>query len=169
MITDTHHCPQCGHHRLEFSADKVFSCDLCKFVFYFNAATAVGGVCIKGDEVLLAVRAFDPGQGLLDFPGGFVDRGESLETALARELKEELSITVTKMTYLTSAANQYLYKNIPYVTCDAYFLCEVAHFEGMAASDDISEFQWVKIDQVRDEDFAFESSRTVMRKLRAGK
>ena len=42
------------------------------------------------DEVLVAVRARNPGKGLLDLPGGFVDPGESLEVALYRELQEEL-------------------------------------------------------------------------------
>ncbi len=121
---------------------------------------------LQGDTVLVAVRAHHPGKGLLDFPGGFVDPGESLETALARELKEELCVDVSSMAYLTSAPNDYLYKNVPYTTCDAYFICQVESYEGMTANDDISSFQWVNIHKVEDKEFAFESSRHVVKQLR---
>lgn len=166
MITDTHHCPKCGQLSLEFSDDKVFTCDNCGFTFYFNAATAVGGVIRRENKLLLAVRAFDPGKGLLDFPGGFVDRGEDLETALKREIHEELGLEVTTTKYLTSCANDYRYKNVPYVTCDAYFVCTVEDFSTLTASDDISDYRWVDLNKVEDREFAFESSRQAVRCLR---
>src|SRR5437870_11640489 len=47
-------------------------------------------------RVLLARRpAGKPMAGLWEFPGGKVDAGESPETALVRELAEELAIDVT--------------------------------------------------------------------------
>ena len=53
------------------------------------------GVLAKSGRVLLQQRS-DPPQlaGLWEFPGGKVDPGETLEKALARELDEELAITV---------------------------------------------------------------------------
>ena len=53
---------------------------------------AVDAVAIRGDEVLLIRRGSEPWKGMLAFPGGFVDSGESPDDAVIRELKEECGI-----------------------------------------------------------------------------
>ena len=40
----------------------------------------------------LARRGHEPGRGRWSMPGGFVDLGETVETAIARELGEELCV-----------------------------------------------------------------------------
>jgi len=47
----------------------------------------------KRVEVLLIKRAREPFKGLWAFPGGFVDKDESLEEAAARELLEETGLS----------------------------------------------------------------------------
>ena len=49
------------------------------------------GVIVKNDKVLLMRRIKD-GQEYYVFPGGGVKEGESTETAIIREIKEELSL-----------------------------------------------------------------------------
>lgn len=54
----------------------------------------VGGVVVRDGAVLLVKRAVEPLRGRWSLPGGAVELGETLEAAVARELKEETDITV---------------------------------------------------------------------------
>ena len=57
----------------------------------------VGGILWRGGSFLAAQRPEGhPQAGFWEFPGGKVEPGESLEAALARELAEELSLSVTR-------------------------------------------------------------------------
>lgn len=56
----------------------------------------VAGALIAGNALLVAQRARPPAlAGLWELPGGKVAAGETDESALARELKEELGVDVT--------------------------------------------------------------------------
>jgi len=76
----------------------------------------------KNNNILIAQR---PSQktmaGLWEFPGGKVEKGETPETALCRELKEELNIKVieTDLTPLTFASHNYpdFHLLMPLYTC----------------------------------------------------
>jgi ADP-ribose pyrophosphatase YjhB (NUDIX family) len=54
----------------------------------------VGGIIFKGKTVLLAKRDQEPGFGQWSVPGGAVELGETLEEALRREIREELSVAI---------------------------------------------------------------------------
>jgi ADP-ribose pyrophosphatase YjhB (NUDIX family) len=56
----------------------------------------VSAICIieRGDKLLLVKRGNQPGYGLWSMPGGYVDRGEVVEGAAAREVWEETGLTV---------------------------------------------------------------------------
>lgn len=49
----------------------------------------------RGDEVLLVRKTRGPYTGLFDLPGGRPEFGESMETALQRELEEELGVSTS--------------------------------------------------------------------------
>ena len=55
-------------------------------------------VDITRENILLIQRKNDPYKGMWALPGGFVDENEDLEAAAHRELKEETSINVEKLT-----------------------------------------------------------------------
>ena len=55
---------------------------------------AVSGAIFRDGNVLLVRRAHPPGKGFYSFPGGRVEFGESLHTALHREVDEETGLGI---------------------------------------------------------------------------
>jgi 8-oxo-dGTP diphosphatase len=55
---------------------------------------AVGAVILDGDRVLLIKRGQEPLKGEWSLPGGAVESGETLDAALAREVREETCLDV---------------------------------------------------------------------------
>ena len=135
-------CPRCGGVHFEPYGEKANKCRDCGFVFFFNAAAAVAVILRNEGKVLLTKRAFHPGKGTLDLPGGFVDPLESAEHAVDREIEEELNLKITEKKYCGSFPNTYVYGGVLYYTCDLVFECSVASFEHITATDDVSGFEF---------------------------
>ncbi len=55
---------------------------------------AVSAAIFRGDKVLLVRRARSPAKGVYSLPGGRVEFGESLHTALHREVDEETGLKI---------------------------------------------------------------------------
>src|SRR4051794_1097869 len=55
---------------------------------------AVSGAIFRDGKVLLVRRARSPGRGFFSLPGGRVEFGESLHTALHREVDEETGLRI---------------------------------------------------------------------------
>jgi len=143
-------------------------CAACGFIYFHNTASAVAGILWKGEEILLVRRARKPGQGLLDFPGGFVDFEETLEQALIREIKEELNVDIETLQYFASAPNTYIYEGVTYYTSDAFFTCKIKDWNSLQCNSEIIEIVWMKPETIHSEMLAFDSCRTIVRRLKKG-
>ena len=169
MNPDRHpfvYCPRCGSHGLEFNGVNRFTCGSCGFLFYQNTAAAAGVILRVGereDGILFLRRAVEPAKGMLDFPGGFVEPGESVESALAREIREEIDCEVDSLEFLCSAPNRYLYRDVLYSTCDLVFVGRIATVPTRFDRSEIEEIVVLPCESIDVETIAFPSLRTAMR------
>ena len=128
------------------------------------AAAAMGLITNAQGQLLVTRRKKDPAAGTLDFPGGFIEPGESAEEGLKREIKEELNLNVSQMDYLTSAPNTYLFKDVEYAVTDLAFLCKIDDFTPIQADDDVDDFFFMDVDKINPDDFGLDSPKKVIRR-----
>ncbi|MEM1391176.1 MAG: NUDIX domain-containing protein [Pseudomonadota bacterium] len=64
-------------------------CQTCDFIDYQNPKIVAGSVVTKGDQILLCKRDIEPRRGFWTLPAGYMELGESVEEAAAREAWEE--------------------------------------------------------------------------------
>lgn len=67
-------------------------CARCGEIAYHNPQVLVTTIVASGDRVLLCRRASPPAAGRWVLPGGFMESGETLEEAAARETYEETGV-----------------------------------------------------------------------------
>ena len=95
------HCPRCGAAAERIEGEWGKKCPQCRYEHYPHLHPAVITLVRDGNRVLLArKREWAPGRYAL--VAGFVDNGESLEGCVAREVKEEVGVDVTDITYVGS-------------------------------------------------------------------
>ncbi|HVX58873.1 MAG TPA: NUDIX domain-containing protein [Candidatus Saccharimonadales bacterium] len=142
-------CPRCGAQGK--SDDYRLSCPGCGLSTYFSPKPVQEIVLENAaGEILLCVRAADPGKGLLDFPGGFVEPDETFEESVRREVKEELGIDidVNDFEYLSSSFNKYPYQGIDYPVVGTSFLAKLPAGAKIRPGDDVADVEFYKLEDV---------------------
>ena len=105
----------------------------------------VCGALIQQGKVLIARRNYGSSKGMYEFPGGKVEKNETKEEALIREMKEELDIDIHTIQYLSESEDQQEYPF--HLTC---FLCFSNQVPKMIVHDD---FIWTTPDHIYDHQF----------------
>jgi NAD+ diphosphatase len=95
------HCPRCGERTERIEGEWGRRCPRCRYEHYPHLHPAVIVLVRDGDRCLLArKREWAPGRYAL--VAGFVDNGECLEGAVAREVREEVGVEVKDIQYVGS-------------------------------------------------------------------
>jgi len=161
-------CPRCGASSFRQQTRNLLSCSNCGFHFYRNPAVAVAAIIVdSASRILLIRRAKDPAKGKLALPGGFVDFDETAESALHREIKEELGLALQSISYLTSHPNQYLYREVTYRVLDLFFVCRAVATETSLMRTEVESVCWLKRDQIDLQEIAFDSMKEALRSYSA--
>jgi NAD+ diphosphatase len=94
-------CGRCGEPTAHAPAERAKLCPSCGLLSFPRLSPAVIMLVQRGDEMLLARnRAFV--DGFFSVLAGFVEPGESLEEAVAREIREEVGVQVQDIRYFGS-------------------------------------------------------------------
>jgi len=98
---DHQHCGRCGTQTEPVPGERARKCPACGLISYPRLTPAIIVLIERGDEILLARgHQFPPGR--YGIVAGFVEPGESLEEAVQREIREEVGLDVTDVSYFGS-------------------------------------------------------------------
>jgi 8-oxo-dGTP diphosphatase len=136
QLRDWRACPRCGT-ALEHGEGTV-SCLSCGLQEYANPAPTASAVIREGERLLLARRAGDPGKGLWDLFGGFMDEGEEPLETLRRELREETGCEIEVGEFLGGLPDRYGDDGIWTIN----FYWEATLVGEPQAADDVAELAW---------------------------
>jgi len=153
-------CSACGARMRTVDDDGLsrWSCPDCGTIDYENPKPCVTALVVRSSRLLLLRRALDPGAGLWDFPGGFLEKGETPEAGLRREILEELGTEVKSARFFGFFPDNYGESKIPIL--NIVYVCELKG--GIAGrGEEFTETGWFGADSFPD-GLAFRSMRAIL-------
>lgn len=152
-------CPRCGgtldKRQIKANEPRRLVCVNCSFIFYQDPKVVAGTLFTLDGGIVLLRRGVEPALGKWVFPGGYVDRGESVRDAAIRETKEESQLDVR----LGALLNVYSYPRSPNVI--VVYTAEVIGGE-LSAADECTEARIFTASDLPWEELAFESTRDAL-------
>lgn len=131
------------------------TCILCAFE---NPKPTVTAITIRDGKMLVAKRNQDPFKGEWDFIGGYMEKGETPESALRREVKEELGVDIKSLTFFGAFPGTDSYKEYTYPVLSFAYLVD---FEGeITLNHENSALNWVPFSELTT--IAFDSNQAIL-------
>lgn len=145
-LVDAPHCPGCGGRVQICSAGWSARCPDCAREHFprTDPAVIVGVISEDGERMLLGCNALWSTARMFSTFAGFVEAGESLESAVAREIEEEAGVRVAQLEYRGSQAWPY-----PRSLMLGFHARAVADAEARADGEEIVEVRWFDRDELR--------------------
>jgi ADP-ribose pyrophosphatase YjhB (NUDIX family) len=157
---DYRYCPRCAGalepRLLKEREPARLVCAQCGFVFYLDPKVAACTITLWDGRIVLLRRAIEPALGQWVFPGGFVDRGETVPAAAVRETLEEVNLRVS----LTGILDAYSYAGSQVVVI--VYAAEVVGGRP-EVGDECLEVRTFAPEEIPWDDLAFESTREALR------
>ncbi|MFW9863491.1 MAG: NUDIX domain-containing protein [Candidatus Thorarchaeota archaeon] len=125
---------------------------------YRNPSPAVDVAVVDGGMLLLVKRGRDPYKDSWALPGGFVEYGETVEEAAAREVLEETGLRVTLEAILGVYSDPR--RDPRGHTITTVFLARPVAGEPVGG-DDAAEASWVSLESLEAKTLAFDHSKIV--------
>ncbi|HEY8618215.1 NAD(+) diphosphatase [Phenylobacterium sp.] len=137
------HCAQCGEPTLIKDGGWKRQCQACESEHFPRTDPVVIMLPYIGDRCMLGRQAAWP-KGMYSALAGFLEPGESIEEACARELNEEAGLKATKVRYHSS-------QPWPYPSSLMIgLIAEVENDEAAPDQTELSEIRWLTRDEARD-------------------
>lgn len=163
-------CRRCGASLTKKEEGRYICANNHELFYKTGGGLAIGLLLVdESNRLLLATRAINPGKGKLDVPGGFVEFGETLEQAVAREIKEELGLEPSQYSepqYLISNMNQYPYGGEILYPFDVFFWARMPAGVQVTPQDDVADAQWFNLETFNSELLAFDNARRAIKLLK---
>lgn len=137
-------CPDCGSRSLKTINNYYQKCTSCNEPHYFNPRPCASAIIIEDNRFLLTLRNISPYKGWWDYPGGFVEPGETPEMCLRRELNEELGIELKNLSFMGFYHDIYKFHNKLLPTLVIYYVC-VIKSNRFNMSRDLKDIKWFDI------------------------
>lgn len=135
---------------------KKCDCPLCVFDNPRPTATAI---IIKDQKILVGKRNEEPFKGKWDFFGGFIEKNESPQEAIKREIKEELGVDCDS-TQLGTFTGTHIYKQYIFPIITFAYLVELKG-EIKLNTEENSKLSWVPLSEIKD--IAFDSNQKLLK------
>ncbi len=155
MASQFKYCPACATPLLEKTVSHVSrpSCPACGFILFLEPKLVTVVVVQHGGKILLGRRNMEPARGKWTFFGGYVDRGEKVEDAAIREVKEETNLDVR----LDALLGLYSERGNPHIlVAYAASIINDDISEMAPQPEEISELALFALDEIPDLAFAFD-------------
>ncbi len=114
-------CGKCGTSTIISNKERAIKCPACNMVKYPTISPAIIVAILCEDKILLARGANWP-DGRFSLVAGYVDVGETIEDAIAREAKEEVGIRIKNIRF---------YKSQPWPFSGSMMIGYIAEADGM--------------------------------------
>jgi len=135
------YCGNCGSMMTRLEKEWGKKCQACNIHHFPRIHPCVIGLIIKGDEILLARKA-EWADGRYSLVAGFVEFGECLEEAMARETAEETNIQIKNIRYIGSQSWPFPSQ----LMCG--FVADYAGGEIELRDKELADAKWCKLDQL---------------------